>query len=60
MENLGILEWCIIGFIIFAKFAIIIGVALWSKANQEKKRRLFLEEEQRRMARQQTTETQST
>lgn len=59
MENLGILEWCIIGFIIFAKFAIIIGVALWSKSNQEKKRRLFLEEEQRRIASQQNTETQS-
>lgn len=60
MEELGILELAIIGFIIFAKFAIIIGVALWSKSNQEKKRRLFLEEEQRRIARQQSTETQST
>ena len=50
MENLGIIEWCIIGFVIFAKFAMIIGVALWSKSNQEKKKQLSLAEEQRRRA----------
>ncbi|MFT3794128.1 hypothetical protein [Flavobacterium sp.] len=50
MGDLSIIELCIIGFIIFAKFAIIIGVAMWSKKNQEKKKRLFLEEEERRMA----------
>lgn len=50
MENFGILEWTIIGVLVFAKFAIIIGVALWSKNNQEKKKQQFLAEEQRRMA----------
>ena len=59
MKNLGLLEWCIIGFVIFAKFAIIIGAALWSKSNQEKKKRMFLEQEQRKAARQ-NNETQST
>ena len=58
MGNLGILEWSIIGFVIFAKFAIIIGVALWSKSNQEKKKQLFLAQEKRRME-QRNSETQS-
>lgn len=48
MENLGIIELAIIGLVIFVKFAIIIGVALWSKANSEKKKKLFLAQEERR------------
>jgi hypothetical protein len=47
MGTLSLLQWCIIGFIIFAKFAIIIGAALWSKSNQEKKRKQFLAEAER-------------
>ena len=47
MGKLGILEWCIIGALIFAKFVIVIGAVLWAKNRQEKKKRLFLEAEQR-------------
>lgn len=48
MENLGIIELAIIALVIFVKFAIIIGVALWSKANSEKKKKMFLAQEERR------------
>lgn len=48
MGDLGIIELTIIGFVIFAKFALIIGVALWSKANGEKKKKMFLAQEERR------------
>lgn len=48
MDDLGVIELTIIGLVIFAKFAIIIGVALWSKANSEKKKKMFLAQEERR------------
>jgi len=48
MGDLGIIELAIIALVIFVKFAIIIGVALWSKADGEKKKKMFLAQEERR------------
>lgn len=47
MGKIGILELCLIGALIFAKFVIVIGAVLWVKHRQEKKKRLFFEAEQR-------------
>lgn len=50
MENIEIWELALIGFIIFAKFGLIIGMVYWTKSKNEKKRLQFLAEEERKKA----------
>lgn len=50
MGKFGILEIAIVLGIIFVKFAIIIGAALYVKRRNERKKQQFLEDEMRRRA----------
>ncbi len=49
MENLGVIEWCIIGLVILVKIGIIISVIRWAKSNRAKKKQQ-LADEQRKMS----------